>query len=82
MSKELFEQQRETEIIAQMSEELYLQIPSELRNSMKLKSIDEPNWKDVYKADKKWKELNTIFVEALKVRRNREDEIRANFKNR
>lgn len=80
MSKELFEQQRETEIIAQMSEELYLQIPSELRQSMKLKSIDEPNWKEVYKTDKEWNELNAIFVEALKARINREDEIRANFK--
>lgn len=79
MSKELFENLRETEIIAQMSEEVFQQIPSELRQSMKLKSIDEPNWKEIYKKDKEWKQLNAIFVEALKARKYREDEIRANY---
>lgn len=79
MSKELFENLRETEIIAQMSEEIYKQIPSELRQSMKLKSIDEPNWKEIYKSDKEWNQLNAIFIEALKAIRLREDEIRANY---
>lgn len=79
MSKELFENLRETEIIAQISEEIFHQIPSELRQSMKLKSIDEPNWKEIYKKDKEWKQLNAIFVEALKARKYREDEIRANY---
>lgn len=79
MSKELFENLRETEIIAQMSEEIYKQIPGELRQEMKLKSIDEPNWKEIYKSDKEWKQLNAIFIEALKARRLREDEIRANY---
>lgn len=77
MSKELFEQQRETEIVAQMNEAIYLQIPSELRESMKLKSIDEPDWKSIYQADKQWQELHKEFIEALKAQKQREDEIRA-----
>lgn len=80
MSKELWEQQRETEIVAQMDEALYLQIPKHLRDEMNLKSIDQPNWKDVYKQDEKWQELHKEFIEALKARKYREDEIRANNK--
>lgn len=80
MSKQLFEQQRETEIIAQMNEAVYLQIPSELRESMKLKSIDEPDWKSIYKADAKWQELHKQFIETLKAQKQREDEIRAEKK--
>lgn len=80
MSKELWEQQRETEIIAQMDETLFLQIPQHLRDEMTFKSIDQPNWKDVYKQDAKWQELHKEFIEALKARKYREDEIRANNK--
>jgi len=77
MSKDLWEQQRETEIIAQMNEALYLQIPDHIRYEMKLKSIDEPNFREVYKSDETWQELNKNFIEALKARKQREDEIRA-----
>jgi hypothetical protein len=77
MSKELFEQQRETEIVAQMNEAIYLQIPSELRETMKLKSISEPNWSEVYKSDERWNELHKEFIDALKAQKQREDEIRA-----
>ena len=77
MSKDLWEQQRETEIIAQMNEALYLQIPDHIRDEMKLKSIDEPNFREVYKSDETWQELNKNFIEALKARKQREDEIRA-----
>lgn len=80
MSKELWEAQRETEIIARMSEETYLSIPVETRGKMQLKSIDEPNFKPIYEKDKEWKELNKVFIEALKSRKEREDEIRANYK--
>ena len=77
MSKALWEQQRETEIIAQMTEAMYLQIPDHIRDEMKLKSISEPNWKEVYEADEQWQELHKEFIEALKAQKQREDEIRA-----
>jgi len=80
MSKDLFHQQRETEILAQMDEATYLQIPSDLRDVMKLKSIDEPNWRPVYEADKEWQEKHKAFIEALKAQKQREDEIRAENK--
>ena len=77
MSKELWEQQRETEIIAQMTEAMYLQIPDHIRDEMKLKSISEPNWREVYKEDEQWNELHKEMVKALKAQKQREDEIRA-----
>ena len=77
MSKDLFFAQRETEILAQMSEADYIQIPLEIRERMKLKSIDEPNWREVYEADKEWQEKHKAFIEALKAQKQREDEIRA-----
>lgn len=77
MSKDLWEQQRETEILAEMNEFTFMQIPPQLRESIKMKRIDEPNWKPVYQEDEKWKQLNKNFVEALKARKQREDEIRA-----
>ncbi len=69
MSKDLRQQQRETEILAQMTEFVYLQIPEELRNQMKLKSITESQWYEYYREDEKWKELQ-------KAKRQRETEIR------
>ena len=77
MSKDLFQQIREAQILAQMSEADYIQIPLEIRERMKLKSIDEPNWREVYKADKEWQDLHKAFIEALKAQKYREDEIRA-----
>jgi len=80
MSKALWEQQRETEILAQMNEAIYLCIPEHLRDEMKLKSISEPSWREVYQEDEKWQELHKEFIEALKVQKQREDEIRAGVK--
>lgn len=77
MSKDLWEQQRETEIHVEMNEFTFMQIPPELRQQMEMKRIDQPNWKDVYKSDETWQELNKTFIEALKARKQREDEIRA-----
>lgn len=77
MSKDLFQQIREAQILAQMSEADYIQIPLEIRERMKLKSIDEPNWREVYEADKEWQEKHKAFIEALKAQKHREDEIRA-----
>jgi len=77
MSKDLWEQQRETEIHVEMNEFTFMQIPPQLRQEMEMKRIDQPNWKDVYKADETWQELNKTFIESLKARKQREDEIRA-----
>ena len=80
MSKTLWEQQRETEIIAQMREDLYLRIPSDIRQEMKLKSIDEPNWREVYEDNPEWKKAQKAFIEALKNRKEIEAQIRVNYK--
>jgi hypothetical protein len=80
MSKELFCEQRETEVLAKMSEYDYLRIDPDIRATMSLKSIDVPNWREVYQEDKEWQELNKTFIEALKARKLREDEIRASNK--
>lgn len=80
MSKELWEQQRETEIVAQMNEATFVQIPYELRCLMKTKIIDEPNWRPIYEADEEWKKRHKTFIEALKAKKQREDEIRAENK--
>jgi uncharacterized protein (DUF2249 family) len=77
MSKDLWEQQRETEIHVEMNEFTFMQIPPQLRQEMEMKRIEQPSWKDVYKSDETWQELNKNFIEALKARKQREDEIRA-----
>lgn len=80
MSKKLFCQQRETELLAKMSEYDYLRIDPDIRATMSLKAIDEPDWREVYQQDEQWQELNKTFIDALKARKLREDEIRANKK--
>jgi len=80
MSKELWEQQREAQILAQMDEATFLQIPYELRCLMKLKSVDEPEWRPIYEADEEWQKKHKTFIEALKEKKQREDEIRAENK--
>ena len=80
MSKELWENIREVQIIAEMKDEVFLEIPSHLREQMKIKRIDQPNFRPVYEQDAKWKEKHKGVIEALKERSEREDEIRANYK--
>lgn len=77
MSKELFNDLRETYIYATIDEELFMEIPSELREEMTIKRIDQPNFRPLYEADSKWQELHKAFIEALKAQKHREDEIRA-----
>jgi len=80
MSKELWESIREVQIIAEMKDEVFLEIPSHLREQMKIKRIDQPNFRPVYEQDAEWKEKHKGVIEALKERSEREDEIRANYK--
>ena len=80
MSKELFHDLREIQIIAEMDERLYLDIPSHLREQMKVKRIDQPNFRPIYEKDKEWSERHKSVIESLKSRSMREDEIRANYK--
>lgn len=77
MSKDLFHELREIEILAQMSEQVYMDIPSHLRDQMKIKRIDQPNFRPIYEKDAKWKELHKDVIESAKARSEREDEIRA-----
>ena len=80
MSKELFENLREIQIIAELTEEQYLEIPSALREEMTIKRIDEPNFRPVYETDKEWKERHKEVKKALQARSEVEDKIRSNYK--
>ena len=80
MSKELYERLREIEIIAQLTEEQYLQIPSALREEMTIKRIDQPNFRPLYEQDSEWKKRHEAVKKALQHRSEREDEIRATHK--
>ena len=62
---------------AEMDAEIYQQIPEHLRDMIKTKSIDYFHMKDVYRKDEKWKQLNADVIEAVKLRAEREAEIRA-----
>jgi hypothetical protein len=80
MSKELWEHQRETQIMAKMDAVTFMEIPEETREQMDVKEIDFPEWRKVYEQDYKWKELHKDFVEKLKARKEREAQIRAENK--
>lgn len=80
MSKDLHHDLREIEIIAEMNERVYMDIPSHLREQMKIKRIDQPNFRPIYEKDAKWKERHQSVIEASKARSEREDEIRAAHK--
>ena len=80
MSKDLHHDLREIEIIAEMNERVYMDIPSHLRDQMKIKRIDQPTFRPIYEKDAKWKERHQSVIEASKARSEREDEIRAAHK--
>jgi len=46
----------------------------------KIKAIDQPNFRSEYQKDKEWNELRKPFIECLKLVKEREDYIRANYK--
>ena len=69
-------------IRAEMSESVYCDIPDHLKDEMKLKSIEADNFKEDYRKDETWKELNKKVVEAVKARAKRQDEIRVEIRNR
>jgi len=70
----------EVRIRAEMSNDTYERIPNELKQEMVIKSIDIPDYKEIYKQSPKWKEANKQLVEAIKNRSDIQDEIRAEKK--
>ena len=76
-SKETF---MEVRLQAEMSEDVYRDIPEALRDTMTIKRIDMPNYSELYKKDEIWQELNDRFVKALVDKKDREMEIRINNK--
>jgi hypothetical protein len=62
---------------AEMDAEIYQQIPEHLRDQIKTKAIDYAHMKDEYRKDERWKQLNDGVIEAVKLRAEREAEIRA-----
>jgi|15BtaG_2_1085339.scaffolds.fasta_scaffold01272_11 TRAP-type C4-dicarboxylate transport system substrate-binding protein len=69
------------EIRATMSEQTFQGIPEHLRDEMTIKAVEVTNWKDEYKKDEYWTRLNKEFIEALKARQQREEEIRVDLRN-
>jgi hypothetical protein len=80
MSKDLFNDLRETYIYATIDEERFMEIPSALREEMTIKRIDQFNFRPLYEQDSEWKKRQEAVKKALQARSEREDEIRANFK--
>ena len=72
-SKDLF---MEVRLRAEMSEEIFMDIPEHLRDEMKIKSVEASNFKDIYKKDEHWKKYNGLISEAIQARSDREAEIR------
>lgn len=69
------------EIRAEMSQETFEAIPKHIREEMKLKDVSYPNLKEVFKKDPEWQERNKVLIDAIKARREREDEIAVSVRN-
>jgi hypothetical protein len=69
------------EIRAEMSQETFEAIPHEIREEMKLKDVSYPNLKEEFKKDPEWQSRNKVLIEAIKSRREREDEIAVIVRN-
>lgn len=72
-SKQLF---MDVRIVAEMQEDVYTQIPEHLRDEMKLKTIDIPDAKELYRKDENWIEANKKVRESLDARAEIEARIR------
>ena len=70
------------EIRSSMSEETFQQIPEHLRDEMTIKAIEVTNWKSEYKKDELWCAINADFIKELKARKQREEEIRTETRNK
>lgn len=70
------------EIRSTMTEETFQQIPEHLRDEMTIKAIEVTNWKAEYKKDELWCAINDDFIRELKARKEREEEIRTEIRNR
>ena len=80
MSKDLDHDIRETIVLAEISTQYWHEIPNEYQEMFKIKAIDQPNFRSEYQKDKEWNELRKPFIECLKLVKEREDYIRANYK--
>jgi len=76
-AKEMF---MEIRIKAEMSEDTFRKIPSEVKEEMKIKSIEALNFREIYKKDALWKTNNKELSEAIQRRSKREDIIRSEHK--
>lgn len=72
-SKQLF---MDVRIVAEMQEDIYTQIPEHLRDEMKVKTIDIPDAKELYRKDENWKDANKKVRESLDARAEIEARIR------
>lgn len=78
LSKELF---MEIRIQAEIDEREWNEIPNEYRERFSVKRVEVDkirgvDAKEVYKRDATWKELHSNMVDALKLQKEREEQIR------
>lgn len=67
-------------IKAEITEEVFNQIPNEIKDQIKIRLIEATDYKELYKQSKEWKDANKMLSEAIKHRDSIQDEIRANIK--
>ena len=70
------EQFMEIRYKAEMSEDTFMDLPRHLKDEMELKAVEVLNFKEHYKLDKEWTKLNRVFIDSMKARQTREEEIR------
>lgn len=67
-------------IKAEITEEVFNQIPNEIKDQIKIRLIEATDYKELYKQSKEWKDANKMLSEAIKHRDSIQDQIRANIK--
>lgn len=73
-------------IQAEIEEQLWNELPNELKDRFNVKRIEvetikgEPA-KDVYKRDAIWKERHDIMIDAIQAQKEREEQIRIELRN-
>jgi len=72
-SKDLF---MEIRVRAEMDEDTFRRIPEEVREQMRITRIEASNFREIYRNDPDWKELNKSLRTAIDERAQREAEIR------
>lgn len=69
------------EIRATMEQYVFDQIPSHLREEMKMERLTVTNFDDEYKKSPEWVEAKKVMTEAIKAKKEIEEQIRTEIRN-